>query len=230
MASLNKLHIAILTASTFLSTVIMPTAARRADNTSIRIWDEGAFGYSYLGCFTSDPSTPALDEGVNVTAPGSMIPSLCLHACDSSVKFLEVDRQARAAYMRHIKDQKECENSNKNDKDAFIQGYHHNNNNAHIGDYDYDNDKKYQYAGLAYDEEQGVSVCLCSDGLATISENVPDASCDSPCDGNSTWSCGGPDLVLLYNLTQSEGASATAANGVSISVLVGAFLVALGFL
>lgn len=236
MARLNKLHLVILTAGTFLSTVIKPTAARLAQNTTaIRIWDQDLFGYSYTGCFTSDTSSSsALDEGVNVTAVGRMTPPACLHACHFSDRFLEGDRQPhRVEYMKHIQENKgndsECaknENQDDNKDDAFVQEYRHDRKH-----HDHDDDKQYQYAGLTYNSDLDVSVCMCSDGLATASENVTDAKCDTPCDGNATWSCGGPDLIVLYNLTQLDEhgnpVAAAGANGVSIGALVGAFLVTL---
>lgn len=255
MAQINKLPLAILTAGIFLSTVISPTTARMFGNNTAHIvarddtpsvWNHTGYGYSYTGCFTSDPSTPALDAGVNVTAPGRMTPEACLSACQASAAFLKVARQARAESMQqHFKAFTNASSKSRTDeKDGKGVFYQANpvKNGYPISAYDHDNDQQYQYAGVAYDGDVDAAVCTCSDGLAAASENVPDAQCNTPCDGNLTLACGGPNLLVLYNLTQGDGPgkgpdhegpggqpAAAVTNGVSsIGVLVGAFLLAVG--
>ncbi|KAK7756704.1 hypothetical protein SLS62_001145 [Diatrype stigma] len=242
-----------MAAGAFLSTIISPTAAHLFENNTVRImarddtpvvWNNTAVGYGYIGCFTSDPSIPALDAGVNVTAPGRMTPEACLYACKASAAFLKVARQARAESMQqHFRSFTNSSSKGRIDdedeKNVFYQT-HPVKNGYPISAYDHDNDEQYQYAGVAYDAVLDAAVCTCSDGLAAASENVADAKCNTPCDGNLSVACGGPNLLVLYNLTQGDHGSddgshhgrpvgTAAANGVtSIGVLVSAFLLAVG--
>ncbi len=258
MAWISKLHLAILTTGTLLGTIIRPSAAsspgevfpispapRQAENTTVEVWRGERSGYNYTGCFTTGPSGSALDKGVNVTVEGLMSAPLCLDVCQYSASFLGDERKLLMDHQptRHMA--RNSSSYNNTQVQARAQAECPPDNGGGDGG-DSDDNGVYQYAGLGYDSERNASVCVCSDGLVPASEEVPDFQCSIPCDGNGTQSCGGPNHIVLYNLTGSgddgnhgddgrpnrpgggpgrHGAAAT--HGVSSGALVGAVLVAL---
>ncbi|KAI1279129.1 WSC domain-containing protein [Xylaria sp. FL0933] len=54
----------------------------------------------------------------------------------------------------------------------------------------------YRLAGLEYSRE-----CWCGDELNSLSVRLPDAACDTPCDGANSTACGGALRLTLYNST-----------------------------
>ncbi|KAI1420608.1 WSC domain-containing protein [Xylaria sp. FL1777] len=54
----------------------------------------------------------------------------------------------------------------------------------------------YRLAGLEYSRE-----CWCGDTLNSLSVRLPDAACDTPCDGANATACGGALRLSLYNST-----------------------------
>ncbi|KAI0022263.1 WSC domain-containing protein [Xylariomycetidae sp. FL0641] len=74
----------------------------------------------------------------------------------------------------------------------------------------------YAFAGLEYSRE-----CWCALTLSSLSARLPDAACDTPCDGDAATACGGALRLSLYNLTdqgrenhgKESGAAAAARAG-----------------
>ncbi|RBQ82763.1 hypothetical protein VDGD_21018 [Verticillium dahliae] len=58
----------------------------------------------------------------------------------------------------------------------------------------------YAYAGLQYARE-----CWCAQRLSGLSEAMPEADCDLPCDGDDGMVCGGDMRLSLY-VVESGGA------------------------
>ncbi|RYP27444.1 hypothetical protein DL767_007688 [Monosporascus sp. MG133] len=94
---------------------------------------------------------------------------------------------------------------------------------------------QYRYAGLEWDDEKNLTLCMCSDNLSQVSEQRSDSECNRTCDGNQTWTCGGIDRISLYNLPRGgySGAGgrmvdAGAMSGVSFGALLVSGLVTLG--
>ncbi|PNH44579.1 hypothetical protein VD0004_g3158 [Verticillium dahliae] len=58
----------------------------------------------------------------------------------------------------------------------------------------------YAYAGLQYARE-----CWCAQRLSGLSEAMPEADCDLPCDGDTGMVCGGDMRLSLY-VVESGGA------------------------
>ncbi|GAP85950.1 putative WSC domain-containing protein [Rosellinia necatrix] len=56
--------------------------------------------------------------------------------------------------------------------------------------------RPYRLAGLEYSRE-----CWCGDKLSSLSVLLPDAACDTPCDGANATACGGALKLTLYNST-----------------------------
>ena len=61
----------------------------------------------------------------------------------------------------------------------------------------------FAYAGLEYSRE-----CWCADNLNPLSIRVPDAECDTPCDGDATTACGGALRLSVYELQRDQVGSA----------------------
>ncbi|KFA66291.1 hypothetical protein S40285_01929 [Stachybotrys chlorohalonatus IBT 40285] len=79
-------------------------------------------------------------------------------------------------------------------------------------------DTEYRYAGLQWSRE-----CWCADALAGISEELDDAQCNFPCDGDNSTACGGALKLSVYRL--SSAASGVTVSGVlAVSGIVFAFL------
>ncbi|KAK7924877.1 WSC domain-containing protein [Apiospora marii] len=58
----------------------------------------------------------------------------------------------------------------------------------------------YRYAGAEYYYQ-----CFCGDTIATGSKMVADSSCNTPCDGNKTETCGGAGFLSLYTNPKNNG-------------------------
>ncbi|KAH0499309.1 hypothetical protein TgHK011_006512 [Trichoderma gracile] len=70
--------------------------------------------------------------------------------------------------------------------------------NQQCADYCFANN--FPYAGTEY-----YTQCYCGSSLATGGVNTTATSCSTPCGGNSTEACGGPDRLTLYKTTQITG-------------------------
>ena len=81
------------------------------------------------------------------------------------------------------------------------------------------------YAGLEYSRE-----CWCADHLSPLSVRLPDADCDTPCDGDMATACGGALKLSVYELRRDQAGSAPSATLGSATMfrVVGAMLVVLG--
>ncbi|RYP90610.1 hypothetical protein DL770_003277 [Monosporascus sp. CRB-9-2] len=94
---------------------------------------------------------------------------------------------------------------------------------------------QYRYAGLEWDDEKNLTLCMCSDNLLQVSEQRNDSECNRTCDGNQTWACGGIDRISLYTLpgggyigAGGHMVDAGAASGVSFGALLVSGLVTFG--
>jgi len=81
---------------------------------------------------------------------------------------------------------------------------------------------EYAYAGLEYGRE-----CWCADYLSALAARLDNASCDLPCDANSSQACGGP-LILSVYFHNATAASAAVQSCVSWAGVVVAAVVGLG--
>ncbi|KAI0013382.1 hypothetical protein F4779DRAFT_613533 [Xylariaceae sp. FL0662B] len=63
----------------------------------------------------------------------------------------------------------------------------------------------YALAGLEYSRE-----CYCARALSSLSARLPDAACDTPCDGDNATACGGALRLSVYNLTADSGQGSVA--------------------
>ncbi|KAI1312409.1 WSC domain-containing protein [Xylaria venustula] len=54
----------------------------------------------------------------------------------------------------------------------------------------------YRLAGLEYSRE-----CWCGDALNSLSVQLPDSACNTPCDGANSTACGGALRLTVYNST-----------------------------
>ncbi|RYP56461.1 hypothetical protein DL771_011780 [Monosporascus sp. 5C6A] len=61
---------------------------------------------------------------------------------------------------------------------------------------------QYRYAGLEWDDDKNLTLCMCADNLSPVSEQRSDSECNRTCDGNQTWTCGAIDRISLYTLPE----------------------------
>ena len=83
----------------------------------------------------------------------------------------------------------------------------------------------FAYAGLEYSRE-----CWCADDLSPLSTRLPDAECDTPCDGDVTTACGGALRLSVYELQRDQAGSAPGSIPLSSAMywVVGSVSVAVG--
>ncbi|KAI0432137.1 WSC domain-containing protein [Xylaria sp. FL1042] len=87
----------------------------------------------------------------------------------------------------------------------------------------------YRLAGLEYSRE-----CWCGDELNSLSVQLADAACDTPCDGANSTACGGALRLTLYNSTAAvkdgeSGAESWRRGGVFRGAVLGTVILGLGF-
>ncbi|RYP55021.1 hypothetical protein DL768_000337 [Monosporascus sp. mg162] len=85
---------------------------------------------------------------------------------------------------------------------------------------------QYRYAGLEWDDEKNLTLCMCGDNLSQVSEKRNDSECNRTCDGNQTWACGGIDRISLYTLPEG-GHSGVGGHMVDVGAMSGVSLGAL---
>ncbi|KAI0818048.1 WSC domain-containing protein [Xylaria sp. FL0064] len=87
----------------------------------------------------------------------------------------------------------------------------------------------YRLAGLEYSRE-----CWCGEELNSLSVRLPDAACDTPCDGANSTACGGALRLTVYNSTapvkdDESGAGSWRVEGVLGGGVLGTVVLGLAF-